>query len=369
MRDARGQDGEVLLDLLAELLQLVADLVAAERGQALQAQVEDGAGLLVGEADGAAGGELVARIGDQLHQRADVLGRPVARHHLLARFRRARRAADQADHLVDVGDGDGEADQHVRAVARLGQQVLGAPADHLLAEGGEGGDEILEVELLGPAAVDRQHVGAEVGLQVGVAPELVQHDVGHRIALQLDDDAHAFAVGLVPDVGDALDPLVAHLLGDLLDQHALVHLVGDGGDDQRLAVLADLLGVHLGAHDDGAAALVVGGERCRRGRGSARRSGNPGPARSGISSSMRDLGIVEVGDAGVDHLAQVVRRDVGGHADGDAARAVDQQVGELGRQDGRLLQRAVVVARGNRRSTCRGRRAGTGRSWPAGTSV
>ena len=48
---ARGEDGEVVLDLLAELLQLVADLVAAERGQARQAQVEDGAGLLLGQAD------------------------------------------------------------------------------------------------------------------------------------------------------------------------------------------------------------------------------------------------------------------------------------------------------------------------------
>ena len=43
------------------------------------------------------------------------------------------------------------------------------------------------------------------------------------------------------------------------------------------------------------------------------------------------------------HLAQVVRRDVGGHADRDAGRAVDQQVGQLGRQHGRLLLGAVVV--------------------------
>src|SRR3546814_5405997 len=39
-----------------------------------------------------------------------------------------------------------------------------------------------------------------------------------------------------------------------------------------------------------------------------------------------DLGIVDVGAAGVDHLAEIVRRDVGRHADGDAAGAVDQQV-------------------------------------------
>ena len=46
--------------------------------------------------------------------------------------------ADDADHLVDIGDGDGEADQDVGAVARLVEQELGAPADHLLAEGDEG---------------------------------------------------------------------------------------------------------------------------------------------------------------------------------------------------------------------------------------
>ena len=38
-----------------------------------------------------------------------------------------------------------------------------------------------------------------------------------------------------------------------------------------------------------------------------------------------------------------MRRDVGRHADGDAAGAVDQQVRELGRQDHRLLLAPVIV--------------------------
>ena len=42
-------------------------------------------------------------------------------------------------------------------------------------------------------------------------------------------------------------------------------------------------------------------------------------------------------------LAQVVRRDLGGHADGDAGRAVDEQVGEAARQHRRLQRLAVVV--------------------------
>ena len=44
-----------------------------------------------------------------------------------------------------------------------------------------------------------------------------------------------------------------------------------------------------------------------------------------------------------DHLAQVVRRDVGRHAHRDAARAVDQQVREPRGQDRRLLQPVVEV--------------------------
>ena len=52
---------------------------------------------------------------------------------------------------------------------------------------------------------------------------------------------------------------------------------------------------------------------------------------------------VDDADDRLDHLAQVVRRDVRRHADGDAGRAVDQQVRERRRQDGRLFGRLVVV--------------------------
>ena len=57
----------------------------------------------------------------------------------------------------------------------------------------------------------------------------------------------------------------------------------------------------------------------------------------------RDVRISDQRQRGVDDLAGVVRRDVCRHADGDAVGAVDQQVGELGRQDERLFLRLVVV--------------------------
>ena len=53
--------------------------------------------------------------------------------------------------------------------------------------------------------------------------------------------------------------------------------------------------------------------------------------------------IVDQRDGGVDDLAEIVRRDVGRHADCDAAGAVDQQVRETRRQHHRLALGTVVV--------------------------
>ena len=55
------------------------------------------------------------------------------------------------------------------------------------------------------------------------------------------------------------------------------------------------------------------------------------------------VGVVDQQNAGVDHLAQVVRRNIGGHADRDAGRAVDQQVRHPGGQHQRLLFGFVVI--------------------------
>jgi hypothetical protein len=75
---------------------------------------------------------LVARIGDQRDQRRHI---PPASpgHQLLARLAGSA-AADHADDLVDIGDGDGQTDQHMAAVARLAEFELGAAGDDFLAE-------------------------------------------------------------------------------------------------------------------------------------------------------------------------------------------------------------------------------------------
>ena len=85
--------------------------------------------------------------------------------------------------------------------------------------------------------------------------------------------------------------------------------------------------------------------------------GKSGPGTMSIRSSIESAGIVDQRDAGIDHLAEIVRRDVGRHADGDAAGAVDQQVGEARRQHHRLASRCRRSSPGSRRCPCRCRRA------------
>ena len=135
-----------------------------------------------------------------------------------------------------------------------------------------------------------------------------------------------------------------HQFGDALDHRGLVHLVGNFRDDDRFAFLADRLEGDLAAHHDRAAAGVVGAVDAGLAENDA--AGGEIRTRHDLDQRVdRQRRIVDQRHAGVDHLAQIVRRDVGGHADGDAAGAVDQQIGEARRQHRRLAEFAGIVER------------------------
>ena len=228
------------------------------------------------------------------------------------------------------------------AIARMVELEPGAPRHDLGAEADERLQQLLDGHQPRAAAVERQRIDAEGRLQRREAIELVQHHVGHGVALQLDHQAHAVAVALVAHLGNALDLLVAHDLGDALVQARLVLLVGDLRDDDRLAAAADLLDPGLGAHDQRAAAELVGGaDAVAAEDGGAGREIRPRHVFHQLLHG--ELGIVDQGAAGIDQLAEIVRRDIGRHADRDAARAVGQQVRIGRRQDRRLLLPLVVV--------------------------
>ncbi len=227
----------------------------------------------------------------------------------------------------------------------LRQLVLGPAHDDVALVADVGLQHLPQRQRARHAVDQRHHVDAERRLHVGVLEQLVQHDLRQHVALELDHQAHAPAVGLVADVADLGDLLVPDELGDLDDQPALaalLDLVGQLGDDDRLLALGQRLDVRLGLDPDLAAtgrvgvADPLGAEDDAAGR-------EVRPLEVLHQPVEVDVRVVDERDRGVDRLADVVRRDLGRHADGDARGAVDEQVRVPRRQDRRLGLAPVVV--------------------------
>ena len=98
-----------------------------------------------------------------------------------------------------------------------------------------------QAELARLSVDDRQHDDAEADLQLRLLVQVVENHLGLFAALQLEDDAHAVAVALIANVGNAFDLLFVDQRGDVFDQLRLIHLIGDLGDDDLLAVFAHAL--------------------------------------------------------------------------------------------------------------------------------
>ena len=234
----------------------------------------------------------------------------------------------------------------MHALLGLAQAVARAPDDHLDLVVDPVRDEAVERQRARHAVDDREHVRAEVLLQLGVLVQVVQHDLGDGIPLQHDHEPLAGAIrGLVADVGDAGDLALAGEVADLDRDVVGVDLVRQLGDHEAGAAL-DLLDVDDGAHRDRSATGAVrvldaaGAEDLRAGR-----EVGAGDALHERFEQLfaRGVGVLERPQGTGRDLAEVVRRDVGGHADRDADRAVDEQVREPRRQDDGLLGLAVVV--------------------------
>ena len=186
--------------------------------------VEDGLGLALGQAEGP--------------------------HQAGARGLDVLRGLDERDHRVDVVERDLQALEDVRALLGLREVELRAADDHLAPVGHEAVDHLAQAERLRHAAHEGEVVDAERHLQLRVGEELVQDDLRGDALPEVDHDAHAVPVALVVQVGDPVDLPFLHEVGDAHDERALVDLVGDLGDDDRVLALARGLDRHLRAHDD-----------------------------------------------------------------------------------------------------------------------
>ena len=315
---AVGEDALELLDQLQHLLVLLLDLFALEAGEALETQVKDGLRLFLGELEA-------------VHE---------CRACDVCRAALAYRCNDS----VQMVECYCQSFEDMGTCLCLCQFIAGAPRDDHFLMVDVVLKDMLEVHDDRLAVDEGEHDDAEAVLQLCVFVELVEDDVRCAVAAQFDDDAHAAAVGFVTQVSDAVDLLVADELGDLLDEACLVDLIRQLGDDDARFSIAHRFDVGTCAHLDDAASCGIcladflGAEDEPR----RREVGSLDDAHELVDGG---IGVVDEHEGTVDDLDHVVRRDVGRHADSDARRAVDEELREFCREDGRLFLRAVVVVR------------------------
>ena len=224
-----GQDQLEVGDRGSQVGELGVEVDAGQAGEPAERHVEDVLGLDVGELE---------RFGHE----AGPGGRAV-----LA-------GPDEGDDLVDDVEGLHQAFDDVLSLARLGGPVLAAARDDIDLVLDVGLQDLEEVQRAGHPVDQGDHVHREAALELRELEQVVQHDVGVGVALQLDDEARVHARRGVVRVGDAVELAGVGQLLDAPEHRVRRDLVGQLGDHDLEAVRAatHLLDGHLRPRLDGA---------------------------------------------------------------------------------------------------------------------
>src|SRR5439155_4348491 len=256
--------------------------------------------------------------------------------------------ADDANGFVEGVEDNAKALQNVNASPQLFQLVFKSATDRVETEVEEAAEHLLEAQPVGLRLNIRTrhqagHVVSEAFLQRGVLVKVGHDDLRIAASLQLQDYAHAFFfIGFIDHAGELRQFLGLDQLTDGRLQVALVDAIRDTGDHDLLAT-AHNFQLPLALDLDAARAVFIN-------LAQAAAVGQHLPTQGKIRAfdsveklSGGGVGMIDHVHRGVDNLGQVVRRDVGGHADGDSRGAVDKQIGELSGENDGLFTGAVII--------------------------
>ena len=171
---------------------------------------------------------------------------------------------------------------------------------------------------------------------------MIEYNFRLSISLQFNDDAHALTRTFVADIRYAFNSFLAHHVGNFFDHGGLGDLIRNLRDNQRQTILADGLGFHARTHDDRTAP-------CRECASDSSTAEDNGTCREIWSWNNRqqvfdcDVRVFHHRQSGVDDFTQIMGCHVGGHAHGNAACPVDQQVWVFRGKDLRFAEFVGVV--------------------------
>ena len=273
----------------------------------------------------------------------DDLRIPGLAHQLGFGHGRRGRIADDGNEFINIGQRYSQAFEQMPAIACFAQLEYRAPRHHFAAMQEENADQLFQIAQLGLTINQRDRVHAKRILQLREFVKIIEHHFWHFAALELNHQTHARLVGFVLNVRNAFELFLMHQLSDTLLQRLFIHLIRQLIHDDGLALAAiNVFKMHLGTHHHAPTPCAEGLPHAARAIDNATRGeiGRRHDLNQLVNARIR---VFQQMQASINHFIEVVRRNVGGHAHGDACGAVNQQIREFRRQHQRLFFRAVVV--------------------------
>ena len=257
-------------------------------------------------------------------------------------LRRVRAALYNLNNLVYIVQRYHQAFQYVQPFPCLIKVVLRAARYHVLLEAHIMIQHFPKVKHLGFAVHKAKHYHPERILHLGMLIKLIQHNVCVNVALEIDYYPKALAVARVAQIAYALYAFFMHKLGYFFNQPCLVHLIRYFRYNYAAFAVARFLYFRARAHQYAPAARAVRlAYACVAHYYAARGEVRPGQIAHKLFN--RYFGIIEHGDICIYCFAQIMRRDVRGHAYGYAAGAVHKKVWIAAGQHLGLHERFVEV--------------------------
>ena len=176
---------------------------------------------------------------------------------------------------------------------------------------------------------------------------MIQNNLGIHIASEFYTDTHALTVGLITQIGNAVDLLILNELRDLRDQTCLVNEERKLGDNNAVLAVRHRFNVCYGTDPD----LAASGAVClidasgAEDRAAGREIGSLYDLQDLVDRGLTAFIYAVVDDKRycVDDLADVVRRDVCRHTDRDTGGTVDKEVRNSRRENRGFLLGLIEV--------------------------
>ena len=309
-------DVEEIGDFEAQCGKLFLELCSLKAGQLAEAHLHDGLCLHIVKAEALHEGDFAFR---------DRLG-----------------ISQDGDDFIDEVERDHEAFQNVGALLRLFKVELRAAQHNFTLELDVFLQNIAQGEQLRLAVYNGQHDDTERDLHLRERIQVVQNELRGSLTLDVDGNVHTVAVGMIVDIGDAVDALILDKLCDVFDESCFVDLIRQLGDDDLVAAIRLFHNLCAGTHVNSAAAGAVCGANAAAAHNDA--AGREIRSLNVLHEAVKvNIGVIHHSAHAIKHFAHVVRRNVRRHTDGDTCGAVYEDIREMRGQHVRLFQTVVVV--------------------------